>query len=108
MIQYNPAKNKLRKAYAQVKALKRFYKHLIVYLAVNLILLFSSNKFHFVLVSYEAIGEPKYLRWVDWNLLSTPIIWGVFVLLHAVYVFNWNLFRKWEDRQIQKILNKEN
>ena len=55
------------------------------------------------------MGNPGFLRWLDWNIFGTPIIWGIFILLHAARVFEWSPFfnKKWEQRQIEKYMSNE-
>ncbi|MEM1338947.1 MAG: 2TM domain-containing protein [Bacteroidota bacterium] len=99
---------RLQKAQKRVKEIKGFYQHLTVYLLVNLGLLLFSQRIQFILLSEEALGNPKFLEWINWNVLGTPIIWGVALLIHAVSVFAKSPFRKWEERQIRKIMEEDN
>lgn len=98
---------KLTRAKSRVKALKGFYQHLTVYIIVNAVLLLFSGSVRFVLLSSEALGNPEFLEWINWNVLGTPIIWGIALGIHAISVFCRTPFKKWEERQIQKILNED-
>ena len=99
---------KLERARKKVSAIKGFYQHLTAYLVVNTILLIFSGRITFILLSKEALGSPEFLEWVNWNIWGTPIIWGLALLIHAASVFLKSPFKKWEERQIQKILDKDN
>ena len=98
---------KLARAKSRVNALKGFYQHLTVYIIVNAVLLLFSGSIRFVLLSEEALGNPDFLEWINWNVLGTPIIWGIALGIHALSVFCNTPFRKWEERQIQKILKED-
>ena len=99
--------SKFRKAQQRVKELKGFYQHLTAYIIVNTVLLLISGRITFILLSREALGNPEFLEWVNWNIWGTPIIWGLALAIHAATVFLKSPFKKWEERQIQKILDKE-
>ncbi|MFD2586998.1 2TM domain-containing protein [Croceitalea marina] len=97
----------LIRAKERVRKLKSFYKHLTAYILVSAMLLILSGRVTFVLLSKEALGNPEFLEWINWNLFGTPIIWGVVVLIHAAYVFMNSPFKRWEERQIQKFIKKD-
>jgi hypothetical protein len=99
--------SKLLRAQQRVKQLKGFYQHLTAYIIVNALLLLFSGKITFILFSKEALGNPEFLEWLNWNIWGTPIIWGIAVVIHAVSVFMKTPFKKWEEQQIQKILDRE-
>jgi len=95
------------RAQQRVKQLKGFYQHLTAYVIVNALLLLFSGRITFILLSEEALGNPDFMEWINWNVLGTPIIWGLAVLIHAASVFLRSPFKKWEEKQIQKILDNE-
>jgi hypothetical protein len=107
MNQQGTANSKLYRAQHRVKQLKGFYQHLTAYFIVNTLLLLFSGRITFILLSEEALGNPDFLEWINWNIFGTPIIWGIVVLFHAASVFLKSPFKKWEEQQIQKILDKE-
>jgi len=96
------------RAQKRVNEIKGFYGHLTAYIAVNAVLLLASGKIHFIVLSEGALGNPKFLDWIDWNIFGTPIIWGIGLLIHALFVFKASPFfgKNWEERQIQKQMNK--
>ncbi len=77
----------------QVVKLREFYKHVVVYAVVNA-----------GLVVINLLDSPGTL-WFPWPLLG----WGVGLALHAFTVLGpsrWNT-RAWEERQIQKIMERD-
>ncbi|WP_417428033.1 2TM domain-containing protein [Halpernia sp.] len=78
------------RAAKRVKELKGFYGNLISYCLVIPFLIFVNL--------YTA---PDY-QWFWWPMLG----WGIGLASHALQVFG--ISKDWEERQIQKILNKEN
>ncbi len=100
------------KAQARVKELKQFYKHLVTYILVNVVLLAFSGRITFILLGKGALGNPEFLEWVNWNILGTPIIWGIGLLIHAIVVFKPNLFKfsffkRWEERKIKEFIEQD-
>ncbi len=100
---------KLERAQKRLDALKAFYNHLVVYVVVNIALFVFRGKIIFTLININAIGNPDFLKWVDWNIYGTPIIWGIVLLIHAISVFSIfpKLLYKWEEKQMQKIMKEE-
>ncbi len=97
------------RARKRVDGIKGFYGHLTAYVIVNLIVLLTPGKFIFTLLSKEALGDPGFLNWVDWNIYGTPIVWGIALCIHGLNVFVKNPFlgKAWEERQIEKYMNED-
>ena len=89
----NTEETKYQTAKERVEAIKGFYTHLTVYVAVNL-LLFSINM----------VTSPGSL-WFIWPLMG----WGVGFVIHALSVFGFGpgLGADWEERKIREIMEKE-
>lgn len=85
-------REKLEIAKRRVAALKGFYIHLIVFVAVNLGLTALNI----------ATGDDW---WVQWVLLG----WGIGVLAHALAVFGRGskVVANWEDRKIRQLLDEK-
>ena len=98
------------RAQKKVNDIKGFYGHLTVYLVVCTVVLLARGKMHFITLSPEALGNPDFLNWIDWNVFGTPIIWGIGLVIHALSVFSTNPFlgKAWEERQIKKYMEKDN
>lgn len=81
------------KAQKEVGKLKSFYENLFSYICVNIILIIIN-----LLVS------PQHL-WFFGPLLC----WGVSVIIHAMYVFNWSLFlgKNWEEKKLKAFIEEE-
>lgn len=97
-----------QKAKKRLDRLKGFYTHLTAYCIVNAVLFvvyfFSKNSI------FQETTNTEIIKWVDWNVLLSPFIWGTFLLGHAICVFQWTMpfLKRWEERQIKKIMEKEN
>lgn len=85
-------RQRLEDANRRVAALKGFYIHLIVFMAVNLGLT----------VLNIATGDDW---WVQWVWLG----WGIGVLAHAIAVFGRGSksVENWENRKIRQFLDKK-
>jgi len=100
---------KLERAKKRVAHIKGFYNHLVIYVFINVMLLLVKEKFMFKLVSAQAVGNPNFLKWIDWNVYGTPIVWGIGLAIHGIIVFSAipKYLKSWEERQIEKYMKEE-
>ena len=86
---------KLEAATKRVHQLKSFYRHLIVYICVNLFLIVSAG-----------ISERK--GFDEDGIYYPALFWGIGLLCHAISVFAPNVFfgKEWEERKIQDLMEK--
>ncbi len=98
-----------RKAQLRVQKLKRFYKHLTVYVIVNVIVVFSGLRVIDLLDTKTMEVDANFETWLVWNVLSVPILWGIGLLIHGVSVFRptFGFIKNWEQRQLKKIMEEE-
>ena len=85
---------KYEEAKRRVKELKGFYRNLVTYAAVNILL-----------IIINLITSPGRL-WFYW----VTIFWGIGILLHASKVFILKgkfLGKEWEEKKIKEIMEKE-
>lgn len=82
----------------EVKKLKGFYTHLIVYIVINAFILIAQ---------YQGLHEGESL--FSFGRLSTAIFWGIGLAVHAATVFiPYFIFSKsWEDRKIKELMNDD-
>ena len=92
MESYNNNSNRYQRAKEQVKKIKDFYSHLVVYL------LFCG---FFIFLNFRSGGFP----WAIFPILG----WGIGVGGHAMDTFSWNPFfgKEWEKRKIQELMEEE-
>ncbi len=95
------------RAKKKVDRIKGFYKHLSVYVVVNLVLF--GLKVYFFKVIPDDIFTEGFEYWLDWNIISTPIIWGVAIIIHAIVAFqhSYNFLGRWEERKIRKFMDED-
>ncbi|WP_330442881.1 2TM domain-containing protein [Flavobacterium sp. C4GT6] len=88
---------RVERARKRVKAIKGFYRHLVVYMCINA----------FILVMHYINMDPGQSFW-EWHTFSTAIPWGIGLLLHGVSVFGRNVFfgSNWEERKINEIMEQ--
>lgn len=86
---------KLEQAQRKVKRIKGFYTHATVYFFVNLFIIASCY-----------IDNPFSLNTSDPYM--TAFFWGIGLAAHGFSVFGKDYIfgKNWEDKEIQKILNK--
>lgn len=107
---------KYKRAQKRVKNLKDFYKHLRVFVIINILLLIIKSR-AYDFFTERGIMDEGFFNWLDWNIIGTPIIWGFGLGLHAIYVFVFKskplkefaprFYKDWEERQIEKYMNEE-
>lgn len=91
-------KQRYELAAKRVKQLKGFYLHLMVYIIVNLIIVY---------INIQNLDEGEsYFHWYNFITLT---FWGIGLLSHAASVFLPNLIfgKDWETRKIKEIMDKE-
>ncbi len=82
--------------------LKKFYKHVTVYVTINLVI--SILKISRNLSNGETLEEAIY----DFNTYAVWLFWGIAIVIQVFKLFGLNfiLGRDWEERQIEKHINK--
>ena len=88
---YMNDQEKYKKAEKIVEAKLGFYRHLIVYLAVNAFLLILN-----------LLTSPHHF-WFQWPLLG----WGIGLFLHGVGVFTHSKTSSFKERMIEKEIKKQ-
>ncbi|WP_339656074.1 2TM domain-containing protein [uncultured Maribacter sp.] len=103
----NSVLSKYERAKIKVASIRGFYYHAIAFVIINLMLYLFRHKFTFILINKNALGNPEFLEWIDWNVFGTTIVWGVILAIHGIRVLGeFSLrVRIWEERQIQKYMN---
>lgn len=93
----NSEEARYERAKKRVRAVSGFYKHLTVYIIVNICLL-AIKYFN---------GEGK--GFDEFSTYSTPFFWGIGLAFHAMGVFYNHVFfgRNWEDRKIRELMEKD-
>jgi len=98
---------KYNRAKKQMIRIKCFYKHAKIYVIVNLMLLIA-----YAIVAYKIdLGSygTNVVNWVHWNVVSSPTLWGLVLIIHGLIVFKFRLpiFEKWEERKIRELMDQE-
>jgi hypothetical protein len=97
--------NTYKRAEKKLKDLKGFYNHLGIYLIVNLIIIGS----HFTRLysRVDSIAAVDFERWLTLNTFSVAFFWGIGVAFHALKVFDFKIFKSWEDRKMKEFMDEE-
>ncbi|MBU2997351.1 2TM domain-containing protein [Cellulophaga baltica] len=100
---------KYAQAEKRLEKLKQFYDHLVFYVIVNAAVLILGKKIIFTFFHGDILGNSEIVKYVNWNIYGMPILWGLFLGLHAIYIFGNipHLYANWEARQMNKYLNKD-
>jgi len=101
----NLSEKKMLRAKLRVEEIKKFYKHVVTYILVNLFLAFVWN------FSFKIFGDFKVSNQFDGDgFTHIPIwlVWGIFLVFHGLKTFGYlNLFGKdWEERKIKEFMNE--
>lgn len=89
---------KYQEALKRVKKIKGFYTHAIVYVFVNIMIVFLN-------VKNLDPGETYF----QFKNFMTVFFWGIGLLAHGLSVFvpNWIMGQNWEERKIKEFMEKE-
>ena len=89
-----------QEALRRVKKIKGFYIHLLVYIMVNTLIVFTNSNDDFF------NGNKDF--WI-FETFSTALFWGIGLTAHGLSVFGRNLFfgENWEERKIKEFMEKE-
>lgn len=96
----NSFEDKIRedKVRKKVKSMQGFYKHLIVYLVINI-----------VLILIKLLNLEPDETFFEWGTFSTAICWGIGVFFHWYGVFGTDIVlgKDWEERKIKEMMGKK-
>ena len=94
---------KYLRAKKRIEQIKKFYKHVMIYLIVNLFISF------FKVRDYMREGDTFMEALENLDVYIVWIIWGFFLLLQAVKTFNANMIlgSDWEERKIKEYMNEK-
>jgi hypothetical protein len=89
---------KYQEALKRVKKIKGFYTHAIVYVLVNIMIVFLN-------VKNLDPGETYF----QFKNFMTAFFWGIGLVAHgfSVFVPNWIMGQNWEERKIKEFMEKE-
>ncbi|PIB28332.1 hypothetical protein BFP77_10175 [Maribacter sp. 4U21] len=95
-------REKLNRAKKRLEELKGFYWHLAVYLGVNSFITIST-------IIGRMSNGASFLEVLDFGTFAVWFFWGIGLFFHGMKVFSYNpIFSKsWEERQIQKYIEKD-
>ncbi len=85
-------------AHKRVKKLKGFYIHLLVYIVVNVMIIYAN---------YSSTRGTSSL--FEFRNFSTAFWWGIGLMAHALNVFTVDLVfgKSWEERKIRELMDRE-
>lgn len=86
-----------QQAKRQVDRLRGFYGHLFSYVAVNILIAYFN---------YTDLKPGE--SYFQFKNFFTAIFWGIGLLAHALFVFlpNIGFAKKWEERKIRELMDK--
>jgi hypothetical protein len=80
-----------RRAAARVEMQLAFYRHVLIYIVVNVLL-----------AGLNLLKNPHHL-WFQWVILG----WGIGLLAHGLNVYSYRLFGSQRERMIQRELERQ-
>ena len=106
MDDYNERREAAKK---RVKEIKGFYAHLRAYILVNILILLLRMGIVDIITAKNPEVDQSFFDWIDLNVLITPLLWGIGLLIHGLFVFQYRIpfLRTWEERQIKKIMEED-
>jgi len=101
--------SKYEQAVKHVKKIRGFHRHVLIYFIINIIL-FGIKQIPVIHVFYENQNSDQvFIDWIDVNIWGTPVLWGIGLLIHGLYVyrFKFSFFREWEERKIKELMKED-
>ncbi|AEM69181.1 hypothetical protein Murru_0124 [Allomuricauda ruestringensis DSM 13258] len=71
----------------KVSSIKGFYFHLALFIIISVVLITTKRNIVQWVIQKSENTDEGFLRWLDWNIIAIPIIWGVVLLVHGLYIF---------------------
>ena len=99
---------KLEEARKRVGQLKKFYSHITIFIVINIALVVLKLHLFDGLREWGNGIEFNKVHWTDWEIISTPLIWGAFLIGHGISVYSRPMVKRWEQRQIQRLMDQDN
>ncbi|WP_109300317.1 2TM domain-containing protein [Aquimarina sp. AU474] len=86
---------------------KGFHTHLIVYVLLNIVIIFFKHKI-LIFINADPNDKDFFEFWWLGNVL-TPILWGIGLLFHWLWAFKKTfLFNdKWEKKKIERLVEED-
>ncbi len=90
--------DRIERARAEVKKIKGFYSHLLVYVIINLMI---------VVINIQDLEPGE--SYFQFKNFFTLLFWGFGLLAHGLSVFlpNWILGKNWEARKIKEYMEED-
>ena len=106
MQDYNQRREAAKK---KVEEIKSFYGHLRAYIIINVLLILLQTELVDFILARNKDMDPGFFDWVNINIIITPLLWGIGLAFHGLYVYRHKLtfFKKWEERQIRKFMEED-
>lgn len=97
MEKFNEDDIQYQRAKKQVEKLRGFYGHLFAYIVVNCLIVF-----------YNYTNLKPGESYFQFKNFFTATFWGIGLLAHAfvVYLPNINFVKKWEEKKIRELIDK--
>ncbi|MFD0991484.1 2TM domain-containing protein [Mariniflexile jejuense] len=91
-------RDRYQRAAKRVKQITGFYRHALVYVVVNIMI---------IVINVQNLPEGE--SYFQWHNFITLIAWGIGLLAHGLSVFTprFILGKDWEERKIKELMGKD-
>ncbi|MEL6813004.1 MAG: 2TM domain-containing protein [Bacteroidota bacterium] len=98
---------KYERAKKRVEAIKGFYKHIKVFVLINIFILVG--RFYLLPQAGMVSDDEGFNNWLNWNTFIFPGIWAVVMTFHGLSVFGYKIgfFKKWEQQKIKEFMEED-
>ena len=96
------------RAKKRVDTIKGFYNHLKVFLIFNVLLVVAKLSLADWIIEHVPDRDVQY--WIDMNIIITPAIWGIGLMIHGIYAYRhkFTFVKRWEEKKLKEIMEEEN
>ncbi len=113
----NHPSEKFIEAKKKVDKIKGFYKHVAVYVVINILLIIAKTSILNYFIN-EGNKDPGFLSWLKMNIWVTPVLWAIGLVIHGLVVFKFqnitfknfkpNVLKNWEEKRMQQYMDQDN
>jgi len=96
----NHPSGKFIEAKKKVDKIKGFYKHVAVYVVINILLIITKTSILNYFIN-EGNKDPGFLSWLKMNIWVTPVLWAIGLVIHGLVVF------KFQNITLYALINKK-
>lgn len=93
----------------RLEEIKEFYKHILVYIIINVVFSFLCYKFNIIVKIFEGLSITNNISEISIGKYSLWFLWGIILIIDFFRVFGFRKMfgREWESKKVKEFMNQE-